>query len=104
MEDINIKEWLTSSKAQRSTSSTSRRWGGRGFLGSQKYDIPVLGEPLHQRRNAGEGRIRRGGVKEVAPAPCRCLGFGVPGVLQHLLLLGGDGLHAVLQDNCSSFD
>ena len=52
----------------------------------------------------GEGRIRRGGVKEVAPAPCCCLGFGVPGVLQHLLLLGGDGLHAVLQDNCSSFD
>ena len=52
----------------------------------------------------GKGRIRRGGVKEVAPAPCRCLGFGVPGVLQHLLLLGGDGLHAVLQDNCSSFD
>ena len=45
----------------------------------------------------GEGRIRRGGVKEVAPAPCRHLGLqlGVAGVQLHLLLLVEGDLHAV---------
>ena len=43
----------------------------------------------------GEGRTRRGGVNEVGPAPCCCLGIGVPGVQLHLLLLVEGDLHAV---------
>ena len=56
------------------TSSSRRRWVDVGFWapkGMASLDLVNLPNCDGMR---GEGRIRRGGVKKVAPAPCRCLG------------------------------
>ena len=74
MVDFNIKEWLTSSSAQRSISSTSRRLGERGVLGYQRDGILLvifnnkvltivftgLGEPLQLQQNVGGGKDQEG--------------------------------------------
>jgi len=67
---INTKEWLTSSSTQRSTSSTSRRWGNMGFswksesLGLESLCLVNTGS-VCLRRNAGAVKDQEGGVKEV---------------------------------------